>query len=188
MDMPVLQVVLIAVALSMDAFAVSISSGIVIGKMRVRHALLIASFFGVFQAVMPFLGWEAGRGLRRILMNYDHWAAFILLLAVGVKMIWDSLKKDADEKPFDPLNIYVLFILAIATSIDALAVGIALSFAGVNIVLPVIIIGCVTFAMSFAGTYVGSIFGHMLESKVEMAAGILLIGIGVKILVQHTLG
>lgn len=172
----------------MDAFAVSISSGIIIGKTRVRHALLIASFFGVFQAVMPFLGWEAGRRLRRVIMDYDHWAAFILLLAVGLKMIWDSLKKDGNGKKFDPLNIYVLFILAVATSVDALAVGIALSFAGVNIVLPVIIIGAVTFAMSFAGTYAGSIFGHLLESKVEMAAGILLIGIGVKILIQHTLG
>lgn len=186
--MPVLSVILIAVALAMDAFAVSISSGIIIGKTRVRHALLIASFFGTFQAVMPFLGWEAGRSLRRIIMDYDHWAAFILLLAVGLKMIRDSLRKDGDEKKFDPLNIYVLFVLAIATSIDALAVGIALSFAGVNIVLPVIVIGAVTFVMSFIGTYVGSIFGHMLESKVEMIAGILLIGIGVKILVQHTLG
>lgn len=187
MDMPILPVILIAVALAMDAFAVSVSSGIVIGKTRVRHALLIASFFGGFQAIMPYLGWQAGRSLRRILMDYDHWAAFILLLAVGVKMIWDSLRKNGNEKPFDPLNIYVLFVLSIATSIDALAVGIALSFAGVNIVFPVIIIGAVTFLMSFVGTYVGSIFGHLLESKVEMAAGLILVGIGIKILLQHTI-
>lgn len=186
--MPLFSVALIAVALAMDAFAVSVSSGIAIVRMKVRHALLIASFFGIFQAVMPFIGWQAGRGLRRIISDYDHWVAFILLTAVGTKMISDSLRNKGDDRQFDPLNMYVLFLLSIATSIDALAVGIALSFAGVNIMLPIIVIGAVTFFMSFAGTYIGAIFGHLIESRVEMAAGLILIGIGVKILLQHTIG
>ncbi len=114
--------------------------------------------------------------------------AFILLTAVGIKMISDSLRDKGDDRQFDPLNMYVLFLLSIATSIDALAVGIALSFAGVNIMLPIIVIGAVTFLMSFAGAYIGAIFGHLIESRVEMAAGLILIGIGVKILLQHTTG
>lgn len=181
-------IVLIAMALAMDAFAVSISSGIAISRMRVRHAFLIASFFGVFQGVMPFIGWHAGQGVKVYVATWDHWIAFFLLLVVGVRMIHEACRTQGNEKRFDPLNIYVLFILAIATSIDALAVGLTLSFSDVSILLPVIIIGVVTFIMSFIGTYVGAVFGHLLEAKVEIAAGLLLIAIGVKILAQHTLG
>ena len=185
MSMSIFSILLIALALAMDAFAVSISSGITIARVRVRHALLIASFFGLFQGIMPLAGWHAGLGLRTIIAGWDHWVAFLLLLAVGVKMIYDALRPKGSEKKLDPLNLYVLFVLAVATSIDALAVGIALAFAGVGIVLPVIVISSVTFVTSFLGTYIGAMFGHLLEEKMEIAAGILLIGIGLKILLQH---
>ena len=185
--MPVFSIVLIALALAMDAFAVSISSGITVSRMRIKHALLIASFFGVFQAFMPFIGWHAGQGIKVFVAGWDHWIAFFLLVAVGVRMIYEGCRAHGNEKRYDPLNIYVLFVLSIATSIDALAVGLTLSFVHLSIVFPVLIIGAVTFVMSFIGTYVGAMFGHLLEKKVEIAAGLLLIGIGVKILVQHTL-
>ena len=185
--MSIFSVMLIAVALAMDAFAVSISSGIAISRVRIRHALLIASFFGLFQGLMPFAGWHAGQGLKHVIADWDHWIAFLLLLAVGMKMIYDASQTRGSEKKFDPLNIGTLFVLALATSIDALAVGIALSFAAVGIIRSVIAIGAVTFIMSFFGTYIGAMFGHLLEEKIEIAAGILLIGIGFKILLEHTL-
>jgi len=186
--MSILSIVLIALALAMDAFGVSISSGIAIAKMRIRHALLIASFFGIFQGVMPLLGWFAGQGIRVYVAAWDHWLAFFLLLAVGVKMIYEAFRTKGIEKRYDPLDIYVLFVLAIATSIDALAVGLTLSLVDMNILYPVLIIGVVTFVMSFVGTYIGDFFGHLFENKVEILAGLLLIGIGVKILIEHTLG
>jgi putative Mn2+ efflux pump MntP len=172
----------------MDAFAVSISSGIVIERMHVRHACLIAAFFGFFQGLMPFLGWQAGQGLKQLLADWDHWIAFGLLLVIGTKMIYEALTPSDEERRFDPLNIYVLFVLSIATSIDALAVGFTMSFVDVAILVPVLIIGIITFLMSFVGTYIGAAFGHIFESKIEIAAGIILIGIGLKILLQHTLG
>lgn len=181
-------IILIALALGMDAFAVSISCGITIGRMRLRHALLIASFFGGFQGVMPFIGWHAGRGIRRVVADWDHWIAFSLLVAVGIKMIHDASRAHDDERRSDPLNIYVLFVLSIATSIDALAVGFSFSFVDVAIVLPALVIGLITFSMSLVGTYIGSAFGHLFESKIEIVAGLMLIGIGIEIVLQHTLG
>jgi putative Mn2+ efflux pump MntP len=185
--MSIFSIFLIALALAMDAFAVSISSGIAISRMKIRHAFLIASFFGVFQGLMPFIGWHAGQGIKIFVASWDHWIAFFLLLFVGVRIIYEACRTQSNEKRYDPLNIYVLFFLSIATSIDALAVGLTLSFADLSIMLPILIIGVVTFVMSFVGTYVGAVFGHLLEKKVEIAAGLLLIGIGVKILLQHTL-
>ena len=155
--------------------------------MKIRHAFLIASFFGVFQGLMPLIGWYAGQGIKVFIASWDHWIAFFLLLAVGIKMIYEACRIQRNEKRYDPLNIYVLFFLSIATSIDALAIGLTLSFVDLSIILPVLIIGVVTFVMSFFGTYVGAVFGHLLEKKVEIIAGLLLIGIGVKILIQHTL-
>jgi putative Mn2+ efflux pump MntP len=186
--MSTLSLILIALALAMDAFAVSISSGITIGRMRVRHALVIASFFGAFQGLMPFIGWHAGQGLKRVVSDWDHWIAFALLVAVGIKMIHDASRARDDERRADPLNVYVLFVLSIATSIDALAVGFSLSLVDVAILLPVLAIGLITFAMSFVGSYLGAAFGHLFESKIEIAAGLVLIGIGVKIVLQHTFG
>ena len=181
------QLTLIALALAMDAFAVSISSGIAIERMHIRHAFLIATFFGIFQGVMPFIGWHTGQGLKQILEAWDHWIAFALLVGVGAKMIYDACRIHVEERCFDPLNIYVLFLLSTATSIDALAVGFSLSLVDVAILVPVLVIGAVTFFMSFLGTYVGAAFGHILETKMEIAAGLLLIGIGVKILLESLL-
>ena len=185
-EMSIFTIFLIAFALAVDAFAVSISSGITISRMRIGHALLIACFFGAFQGFMPFIGWHTGQGIKIFAAMWDHWIAFFLLFAVGVRMIYEGCNAKGSEKRYDPLNIHVLFILSIATSIDAFAVGLTLSFIDLSIVFPVLIIGAVTFVMSFVGTYVGSIFGHILEKKLEIAAGLLLIGIGVNILVQHT--
>ena len=185
--MSLISVFAIAVGLAMDAFAVSISSGIALKKMQASHALLIASFFGIFQGVMPFIGWHAGQWAKPYVAAFDHWIAFILLVLIGTKMIHDSLRNKGSRVTRDPLNVYVLFILAIATSIDALAVGVTLSFLGVAIVRPVILIGLITFIMSFAGAYLGAAVGHLLERKMEIAAGFILIGIGLKIIIEHTL-
>ena len=180
-----LTLVLLAFGLAADAFAVSISSGITIHKMRIRHAMLIASFFGVFQAAMPLIGWMAGHAARSFVVSWDHWIAFGLLVLVGGKMIREALKAEGKKETFDPLNVYVLFVLAIATSIDALAVGVTLSFQEITIVRPILVIGAITFATSFAGTYIGDIVGHLFENKLKIVAGLVLIGIGAKILLEH---
>ena len=180
-----LTLILISLGLAADAFAVSVSSGISIKKMHIRHAMLIATFFGVFQAVMPLIGWLAGHSARTYVQTFDHWIAFGLLAFIGGKMIHESFKPDNNEESRDPLNVYILFTLAIATSMDALAVGLTLSFLEVSILFPVIVIGLVTFVTSFAGTYIGDMFGHLFEKKIEAVGGLILIGIGVKILAQH---
>ena len=169
----------------MDAFAVSITSGITIKQMRVRHAMLIAAFFGVFQAVMPFLGWLAGNYVKDSISSFDHWIAFLLLAFVGGKMIYTSYRDSNDEGVKDPLNIGVLFLLSIATSIDALVIGVTLSFIDLSIIFPIIVIGIVTFILSFFGTYIGNIFGHLFERKFELIGGVVLIGIGIKIVLEH---
>jgi putative Mn2+ efflux pump MntP len=177
----------IAIGLAMDAFAVSVSSGVVLKRMKIRHALLIASFLGGFQGIMPFIGWSAGNWIQTYIEAFDHWIAFILLLAIGVRMIWESRIDDASRAVIDPTRVYVLFILAVATSIDALAVGLSLSFLRISIVAPVLIIGLVTFLMCFLGTYLGAAVGKALGSKIEALGGLILIAIGVKILIEHTL-
>ncbi|MFO7870962.1 MAG: manganese efflux pump MntP family protein [Kiritimatiellia bacterium] len=180
-------VVLVAVAVAMDAFAVSVSSGIAITRMRLRHALVIASFFGFFQGLMPLLGWWAGHGVKGAIAGWDHWVGFFLLMAVGAHMIRDGFRSGENRETYNPLNIYVLFALSIATSIDALAVGLTLSFVGLGILLPVFVIAGVTFITSYAGVYIGAACGHVLESKVEAAGGLLLAGLGVKLLLEHLL-
>lgn len=167
----------------MDAFAVSITSGITVRHLRIKHALKIALFFGFFQAIMPIIGWLSGMSLRNIISGFDHWIAFGLLSIIGCKMIYESFKLKKEK--INPQNIYILFILSIATSIDALAVGLSLSFLKVAIILPAIIIGVVTFLLSFFGVYVGNKVGHFFERKIEMIGGLVLIGIGLKILIEH---
>lgn len=178
-------IILLALGLAMDAFAVSVSSGIAIKQMRVRHAMLVASFFGIFQALMPVVGWALGRSARSLVSQWDHWVVFALLAFVGVKMIYEAYKFKENESSFDPLDIYVLFTLAIATSIDAFAVGISLSLLHTSILFPVLIIGAVTFVMSFAGAYLGQLFGHLSEKKLLAAGGLALIAIGIKVLIEH---
>lgn len=175
---------ILAVGLSLDAFAVSISSGIAIRRMRLRHAVQIALFFGVFQAVMPILGWAGGLFAGAWIADYDQFIAFGLLAFIGSKMIFDALRRE-EKKIFNPLDVYVLFTLALATSIDAFAVGLTLSLLNVHIIGPALIIGLVTFLLSLGGVYLGDRVGHLFENKLEIAGGLILIGIGVEILIQH---
>ena len=176
---------MIAVALAMDAFAVAVASGITIKHLRVHHAFTIAASFGLFQAFMPLIGWLGGLGLRKCIGCADHWIAFGLLTAIGAKMIYESFKMDAVEKKTDPLDIHVLFVLSVATSLDALAAGISFAVLDVSIVTPVLVIGAITFALSFAGVWIGERFGHFFERRIELVAGLILIGIGIKILLSH---
>jgi len=180
-------ILVIAVGLAMDAFAVSISSGLAIKKIRLGHAFKIALFFGAFQALMPVIGWLAGISLKDFISAIDHWIAFALLSFVGGKMIYEAAFLDEEKEEKDVFNIYILLILSIATSIDALAVGLTLSFLDVDIASPALIIGLITFLLSFAGVYIGDRFGHFFESKIEIFGGLILIGIGTKVLVEHLL-
>lgn len=185
--MAFLTIIIIAIALAMDAFAVSIVSGSAFKQLKVRHALRMALFFGLFQAFMPLLGVLAGLKIRNYISHYDHWVAFVLLAAVGCKMIYESFKIESSNATFDPSNIMVLFVLSTATSIDALAVGITLSFLNVSLALAVSVIGTVTFVLSYLGTVIGKKFGHFCESKIEAAGGLILIGLGLKIVLEHLL-
>src|SRR3990172_503931 len=180
-------IAVIAVALAMDAFAVSIVSGAAYRQLHVKHALRIALFFGAFQAVMPLIGSLAGLTLKGHIARYDHWVAAALLTAVGAKMIYESFKIEEAEKKFDPTSLITLLALAVATSIDALAVGITLSLITKSIILAVVIIGLVTFILSYLGVVIGKRFCHFFETKIEILGGIILIAIAVKILAAHIL-
>jgi putative Mn2+ efflux pump MntP len=183
--MSLLTIILIALALAMDAFAVSIASGIAIKELRIRHALIIGAWFGLFQAIMPLLGWFSGIGLRSIIAGIDHWIVFGLLLLIGCKMIYESFQLDTAKQRINPMEIHVLFSLSIATSLDAFAAGISFAMLHISVVTPVIIIGAVTFILSFTGVLIGDRGAHFFEKKMEMAAGIILIAIGIKVLVSH---
>jgi len=177
----------IALGLAMDAFAVSIVSGSAYRQLNVKHALRMAAFFGGFQAFMPLLGSLAGLTFREHVAAFDHWVAFGLLAAIGGKMIYESFKIKRAEKNYDPTSLLTLLALAVATSIDALAVGITLSLIATSIIIAVAIIGLVTFVLSYLGVCIGKRFGHFFESKIEILGGIILIAIGLKILLQHCL-
>lgn len=185
--MSFLTIVLIALALAMDAFAVALSTGVTMCKMRLRFAFRMAAFFGVFQAIMPIIGWSIGQFAAELVKSYDHWIAFLLLLLIGGKMIYEAVRgsKDSDDEKKDPHNVYILLTLAVATSIDAAVVGVSLSFLNVEIILPSIIIGIITFFVSLAGVAIGCKVGDIFGAKIEILGGVVLIGIGVKILIQH---
>lgn len=184
--MDIIMIIVIAVGLAMDAFAVSIVSGSLYEQLKVGHALRMAVFFGGFQAFMPLVGSLAGLSIRGYIADYDHWVAFGLLSVVGGKMIYESFKIEAAGKNLNPTNIMVLLALSVATSIDALAVGITLSFIGSSVAVAVTIIGLVTFVLSYLGVFIGKRFGHFFEGKIEALGGFVLICIGVKILIEHT--
>ncbi len=183
--MDIVTIVFVAFGLAMDTFAVSIASGVTIKELRVEHALRIALFFGFFHALMPLIGWLAGMGLRDYICGVDHWIAFGLLSMIGCKMIYESTKLETERKQINPLNVSLLLILSIATSIDALAVGVSFAFIQMAIITPIIVIGIVTFLLSYLGTFVGNKFGHFFEKKIELAGGLILIGMGTKILIEH---
>lgn len=181
-----LNIIGIAIGLSMDAFAVSVTNGMVIKNFRFRHALRMALFFGIFQAIMPILGWSAGLTFAEYIKDYDHWIAFLLLTIIGGKMIWES--RELEECDFSKKNcthLPTLIILSIATSIDALAAGLSFAMLNQPMIEPVLIIGFITFIVCLIGAKLGDRFGHLFENKVELAGGIILILIGVKILIEH---
>ncbi|OFZ77163.1 MAG: hypothetical protein A3K03_05575, partial [Bdellovibrionales bacterium RIFOXYD1_FULL_44_7] len=166
----------IALGLSMDAFAVAIADGAAARSLNIKRALRLAFFFGLFQALMPIVGWLAGYGFRNLIMNVDHWVAFGLLALVGGKMIYESLKLDDNENNIlNQQRLVVLLSLSIATSIDALAVGLSFSFLRIDIPFPAIVIGIVTFLVSFFGVYLGTKVGHFFEKKIAMIGGITLL-------------
>jgi ZIP family zinc transporter len=184
--MPIFSILLIALGLSVDTFAVSVTSGITIKNLKVRHALLVGAAFGICQALMPVLGWALGQWAYRFISVVDYWVAFGLLLFVGGHMVIQALQPEDEEAgPKNPLHLPTLLTLAVATSIDAFAIGLSLSMLRVSILQPVLIIGLVTFAVAFAGVYFGRLFGHFNEKKLEVAGGLVLIGLGTKILIEN---
>lgn len=184
--MGLLELFMVAVGLSMDAFAVSLCKGLNMKRLNYRHAVIIAAFFGGFQAAMPLLGWLLGRQFEQYITSFDHWIAFILLAFIGGKMLLEAFK-GGDESTIcnDQLDIKELFVLAIATSIDALAVGITFVFLRVSILPSITLIGFTTFILSVIGAVIGNRFGVKYKSKAEIAGGFVLIFIGVKILLEH---
>ncbi len=183
--MEFITVTVIALALAMDAFAVSIASGTIYKKLKIKYAFRIALFFGTFQAAMPLIGCSAALTISEYIKTFDHWVAFALLTAVGIKMIYESFKIKPANQSFDPSNLLVLLILSVATSIDALAIGFTLSIITSSVITAAIIIGLITFLLSYIGILVGSSIGHFFESKIEAIGGLVLIAIGLKILIQH---
>lgn len=180
------ELLLIAIGLSMDAFAVSLCKGLAMKLLNMRQALVIALFFGGFQAAMPLLGWLLGKSFEQYIIGIDHWIAFGLLLFIGGKMIHDALKPDEETAGgHGKLALRELILLAIATSIDALAVGITFAFLQVAIIPSISLIGIITFTLSLLGVIIGHRFGIRYKSKAEIAGGIVLIIIGIKILLEH---
>ncbi len=187
------EIILIAVALAMDCFTVSVVGGVVRQEGRQGHVLRMAALFGLFQGLMPLLGWFALHYFQSSLEAYDHWIAFGLLAFIGAKMVRDSFLPEEDQH-LDPSRLRTQLVLAVATSIDALAVGISLSFTGYDsmgkLLLPLLVIGLVSFVFSLAGHALGARFGKAVARrwKPELVGGIILIGIGLKILFEHLFG
>lgn len=177
---------LIAVGLSMDAFAVSVCKGLGMKRMNVGQTAIIALFFGGFQAIMPLIGWIVGAQFAHFVSTYAHWIAFALLAFVGGKMLWDAFHEDAESEEADggKLDFADLLMLAIATSIDALAVGVSFAFLDVNIVPSVLLIGVTTFVLSFAGVFIGHQFGSRWEKPATIIGGVVLVAIGLKVLLE----
>ncbi|MCM1099817.1 MAG: manganese efflux pump MntP family protein [Clostridium sp.] len=175
---------LIAVGLSMDAFAVSICKGLAMKKITLSKACVVGLWFGVFQALMPAAGYLLGSQFEQYITSVDHWIAFVLLCVIGLSMIKEALSKDT-ESADDSLDIKTMFLLAVATSIDALAVGVSFAFLRVRILPAVCFIGMITFTLSAIGVKVGNVFGIRYKSKAELAGGIILIAMGCKILLEH---
>lgn len=186
--MGILELALIGVGLSMDAFAVSICKGLSMKKVNLKYGVLLAIFFGGFQGLMPLIGWLLGSRFQQYITSVDHWIAFGLLLFLGLKMIIDAIKERNEEAEVDEkirIDLKEFFMLAIATSIDALAVGITFAFLQVRILPSITLIGCITFAFSIAGVFIGNIFGSKFKNIATVLGGVILIAIGVKILFEH---
>ena len=182
--MGIIELIMLSIGLGMDAFAVSICKGISMKKMDWKKACIIGIYFGGFQAIMPVIGYFLGSTFESFITSFDHWVAFILLAIIGVNMIKESFSKESENISSD-VGFKTMIILAIATSIDALAVGITFAFFKVNLVLAITLIGTITFALSVIGTKVGNRFGDKYENKAELVGGIILILLGLKILLEH---
>lgn len=180
--MGILDLFLIAVGLSMDAFAVSICKGLSLGKISGKHMCIAGLWFGGFQALMPLIGYFLGSFFANAITEYDHWIAFLVLAVLGVNMIREAFQEE--EKLDDSMAVLTMLLLAVATSIDALAVGVTFAFLKVAILPAVLFIGLITFFLSAAGIKIGSVFGAKYEKKAEVTGGVVLILIGVKILLD----
>ena len=185
--MGIIELLLVSVGLAMDAFAVSLCKGLRMRKINYKQALLIALFFGIFQTLMPLIGWALGLQFEQYITSIDHWIAFGLLGFIGGKMLYDSVTEDSScpIETVDEIDMKELVMLSIATSIDALAVGITFAFLQVNIINAITLIGIITFALSFLAVVIGNYFGNTLQNKAGIAGGIVLILIGTKILLSH---
>lgn len=182
--MGLLELFILAVGLSMDAFAVSVCKGLAMPKITLRRTLIVGAWFGGFQALMPAVGYVLGVQFRDKITAVDHWIAFLLLGVIGANMIKEALSGECENES-DSLDVRTMFLLAVATSIDALAVGITFAFLKVHIIAAVSFIGVTTFAISAAGVKIGNVFGTKYKSKAELAGGIILILLGLKILLEH---
>jgi len=184
--MNISDIILIAIGLAMDCFAVSISCGMTLKKKILWPAFRIAFFFGLFQAVMPLIGWLVGSRFQAYITQCDHWIAFIILVVLGGRMIYENFKEEKpDDKPLDPKKLLVVLTMAVATSIDALAVGFSFAFLKINLWLSIIVIGITSFLFSIVGISFGHHYCHRIKIPAELLGGLVLIGIGVKILVEH---
>ena len=183
--MGLIEIILIAVGLSMDAFAVSITLGLLVKKPKITEVLIPGIYFGFFQTLMPLIGYFAGINFAHKIQNFDHWVAFVLLALIGGKMIKESFSTEEKKMNENPFLFTKMLLLAIATSIDALAVGITFSFFEINIFTAIIITGLTTFCISIGGLKIGNIFGAKYKSKAEFIGGAILLILGLKILVEH---
>ncbi len=182
--MTYIELFVIAVGLSMDAFAVSICKGLSVRKLKPRHAVICGAYFGGFQALMPVIGWLLGRQFEVLIKSIDHWIAFALLVLIGANMIREAVKNE-EENLNDSFTPRTMLPLAVATSIDALAVGVTFAFLDVEIVPAVSMIGVTTFVLSAIGVKIGNVFGAKYKSKAELVGGIVLVAMGIKILIEH---
>jgi len=186
--MTIWELLLIAVALSMDAFAVAVCKGLATQKHSLKGMLIVGAWFGGFQALMPLTGWLIASNFSKYITKFDHWVAFVLLAAIGINMIREALKKDDEGAASASLGFRTMLIMALATSIDALAIGVSFAFLamdGAGIIPAVCCIGAVTFFLSAAGMRVGAVFGEKYKAKAEIAGGVILIALGIKILIEH---
>ncbi len=184
--MSILSLFILAVGLSMDAFAVSMCKGLAMQKIKLKHCVICGVWFGGFQALMPLIGYLLGRNFRSYITKFDHWIAFVLLGFIGGNMVREALSKDEEDEDDASLDVKTMFLMAVATSIDALAVGVNFAFLpDTNIWAAVSFIGVITFTLSCFGVKIGSIFGTKFKSKAEIFGGVILILLGIKILLEH---
>lgn len=183
--MDLFDLIVTAIALSMDAFAVSISKGLSVQTLRPKHGLIVGAYFGGFQALMPFLGWLLASSFAEYIRRFDHWIAFVLLALIGANMIREALSKKEEEKMDASFGVKTMLPLAIATSIDALATGVTFAMTETNIWLAIAVVGTTTFVFSAVGLRIGHLFGRKYQAKAELLGGVILVLMGIKILIEH---